>query len=99
MCVFLCMHFPPPCIHECVRASQPVCSWLCLTRETTEYQPACPGVYVGVARRFEREEDGQPWILLGRTVPLGLWAGGEDGEEGVCREEEEGNKGRGEVQG
>lgn len=51
--------FPPPCIHECVRASQPVCSWLCLTRETTEYQPACPGVCVGVARRFKREKVGQ----------------------------------------
>lgn len=99
MCISVYAFPPPHCIHECVRASQPVCSWLCLTRETTEYQPACPGVYVGVARRFEREKGrAAPWILLGRTVPLGLWAGGEDGEEGVCGEEE-GNKGRGEVQG
>lgn len=45
-----------------------------------------------------REGRAAPWIHLGRTVPLGLRAGGEDEEEGVCREEE-GNKGRGEVQG
>lgn len=45
-----------------------------------------------------REGRAAPWIHLGRTVPLGLRAAGEDEEEGV-RREEEGNKGRGEVQG
>lgn len=52
---------------------------------------------VGAARRLEREKDGQtprPGPSLSGSGP------GEktDEEEGVCREEE-GNKGRGEVQG
>lgn len=46
---------------------------------------------VGVARRFELAEDATP-RRAGREDEEGE-------EEGVCREEEEGNKGRGEVQG
>lgn len=92
MCVYfcVCIFFFSSCIHECVRASQSV-SLLPAVSDSGDEPGASGCRCVGVARRLELAEDATP-RRAGREDE-------EDEEEGVCREEEEGNKGRGEVQG